>query len=176
MSVKYNHLFCLFYSWLIKLLTAFLPDQKHIMRFRGWLYSFFMKECGKNFQVSSTTILKNLENMEIGDNVYFAPNSIINASATIRIENEVMIAFNSVLVSGNHILYNGSYRFGKSKLKPIVINEGAWIAANCTVVAGANIGKGCLIGANSLVKGDCLDYHVYIGVPAVSIGVRKNDT
>jgi len=175
MSVKNNHLICLLYSWLIKLITAFLPDQKHIMRFRGWLYSFAMKKCGKNFQVSSTTILRNLENIEIGDNVYFAPNSIINARASIKIENEVMIAFNSVLVSGNHTLLNGSYRFGESKLKPIVIKEGAWVAANCTVVAGTNIGNGCLIAANSLVKGECLDYHMYVGVPAVSNGIRKDE-
>lgn len=176
MRDKSNHLFCLLYSWLIKLITSFLPDQQHIMKFRGWLYSFCIKKCGKNFQVSSTTILRNLENMEIGDNVYFAPNSIINARDIIKIENDVMIAFNSVLVSGNHQLLNGSYRFGESKLKPIIVKEGAWVAANCTVVAGTNIGKGCLIAANSLVKGECLDHHVYIGVPAKSNGIRKYET
>ncbi|WMN87505.1 acyltransferase [Vibrio parahaemolyticus] len=155
----------LLYSWLIKLLMFWLPDQNHIMRIRGKLYSLAMPCNPKNFQVSSTATIKNLENLQVGNNVYLAPGSIINAIDNVILGDEVMIAFNSVVNSGNHTMHNGSYRFGDSNKKPIQIGKGSWIAANCTVVAGTVIGKGCLIAANSVAKGSCLDYGVYSGVP-----------
>jgi len=166
MSLKNNHSFCLIYSWFIKTITCFLPDQQHIMRFRGRLYNYAMPQSAKNFQVSASTILRNLENIYVGNDVYFAPNVIINALAKVTIESEVMLAFNSVIVSGNHTSTGGSYRFGKSILKPILIRKGAWVAANCTVVAGAVIGEGVLIAANSMARGLCLDEGVYSGIPA----------
>jgi acetyltransferase-like isoleucine patch superfamily enzyme len=159
------HYFCLIYTWFVQLLLSWLPEQKHIMRFRGWCYSFVMPCSPKNFQVSSTAILRNLENLYVGDNVYLAPGSVINAIDTITLENDVMIAFHSVVTSGNHTMMNSSYRFGVSKKAPIVIKKGSWIAANCTIVAGTVIEQSCLIAANSLARGICEKYGVYSGVP-----------
>jgi acetyltransferase-like isoleucine patch superfamily enzyme len=166
MSFKNNHLFCLLYSWLIKLITAFLPDQKHIMRFRGWLYSFAMKKCGKNFQVSAGAKISCLQNLDVGDNVFIATNVVINAGTSVTLEDEVMLGIASILVSGNHTLNNGSYRFGAMQRSPIVVGKGSWIGANVTLIAGCQIPPSSLIAANSVVNKSFTVSGTYGGVPA----------
>lgn len=156
-----KHKFLLLYSWFVRTLLFFLPDQPLIMRFRGWMYGLGMKNRGRNFQVSANVIIKGLENFLVGDDCYLAPGVVINAIRDIEFDGQVMIGFNSVLVSGNHSKTNGSYRFGKSKTAPIYVGFGSWVAANCTVVAGASIGSGVVIGANSFIKGSFAGDSVY---------------
>jgi acetyltransferase-like isoleucine patch superfamily enzyme len=164
-----NHKFLLIVSWFIRTSLFFLPNHKYLNRFRGFLYSLFLPRCGKNFQVSSDVMIINLENLYVGNDVYLAPGVIINAIDKIYLEDEVMIGFNSVLVSGNHTLSNSSYRFSTSYLSPISIGKGSWIAANCTITAGTVIDDSVLIGANSLVRGRCLKNSIYAGNPATFI-------
>ncbi|WP_155486534.1 acyltransferase, partial [Vibrio campbellii] len=123
----------------------FLPDIPFIMRFRGFLYSFFMKKSGRNFQVSSTATLRGLQNINVGNDVYVGPNSYLLSVCEIELLDGVLIAMNSVIIDGNHGLQNGSYRFAKGKRKKVIIGTGSWVAANCVISAGAEIGNGCVI-------------------------------
>ena len=164
-----KHKLYLFASWAVRFSTLWLPESAAASKFRGSLYKLFLKHCGRNFQASSTARLLNLENISLGDDVYFAPNVIINATADVNIASEVMIGFNSVVVTGNYMQRNGSFRFGSVQSRPIKIGQGAWIGANCTVVAGAEIGCGVLVAANSAAKGHLDANWVYGGVPAKKI-------
>jgi len=49
--------------------------------------------------------------------------------------------------------------------KSVRIGEGSWLGINVCVL-GANVGKHCVIGANSVVTKDIPDYCVAIGSPA----------
>lgn len=140
------------------------------MRFRGWLYSVGIHKCANDFQVSANVIIKNLENLEIGNNVYIAPNVVINAIDTITLNDQVMVGFNSVLVSGNHTMIDGSFRYGTSCLKPIVIGKGSWVSANCTLTAGSQLPPSSLLAANSVLgKSFTEGFSIYGGVPARKI-------
>ncbi|EPE97103.1 acyltransferase [Rhizobium grahamii] len=48
----------------------------------------------------------------------------------------------------------------------IVISDDVWIGAGAKVLAGSNIARGTVIGANSVVKGATEPYGVYVGAPA----------
>lgn len=159
----------LLHSWFIFIVLSWLPDHPMIMSFRGWLLSFGVKSCGKNFQVSSTVIIRGLNNLIVGDNVYLAPRVIINAIDLIELSDEVMIAFNSVIVSGNHTLLKNSFRYGYSDMRPIKVCKGAWVAANSTVTAGCVIGEGSVLAANSVGIGILDNFSLYGGVPAKKI-------
>lgn len=50
----------------------------------------------------------------------------------------------------------------------VEIGEGSWLGENVCII-GANIGKHCIIGANSVVTKDIPDYSVAVGVPAKTI-------
>jgi acetyltransferase-like isoleucine patch superfamily enzyme len=157
------HKLLLLYTWFVRTILYFLPDQPVIMAFRGKLYSFAMKKCGNNFQVSSNTILRNLRKISVGNNVYLAPNVVVNAIDDIILEKDVMIGFNSVIVSGNHTRLNNSFRFGKSLKEKIIIKEGSWVGANCTVIAGSIIPPSSVLAANSCIKDKYVVSGVYAG-------------
>lgn len=48
----------------------------------------------------------------------------------------------------------------------IEIGKDVWIGAHTTVLAGARIGDGCVIGANSVVRGEIPPFSVAVGSPA----------
>ena len=134
------------------------------------LISPFFKRCGRNLRVARGNIFYNSFNISFGDNVYIAYGNWFSGSTDITIESEVMFGPKSIVISGNHGRSDGSYRYGDSKLAPITISFGCWIGGNCAILAGAKIGKGTVIGANSVVLGFVPENCVYAGNPGA---VRK---
>lgn len=112
------------------------PDVPIIMRLRGFLYSFAMKKCGSNFQVSHSALLNTLEMITVGDNVYIANYSSLLANGEITIGNNDLTGPN-VVSSGNHIVQNGVL-LKESRSQAVIIGENSWISANCTIVGGEN--------------------------------------
>ncbi|BBU99378.1 acyltransferase [Providencia hangzhouensis] len=146
------HKLYLLYSWLIRVLLYFFPDMPIIMKFRGYLYSIPMSGCKRNFQVASSANLKGLENITIGKNCFFASNTIIDASTKLILNDDVMIGYSSIIVTGNHSIVNGSYRFGKPIRRQITIGRGTWIGANCVILPGVSITNSCCVAAGSVVN------------------------
>ena len=54
----------------------------------------------------------------------------------------------------------------------IVIEDDVWIGANCVLLDGAVLRRGCVIGAGSLVRGEVPAYAVHAGHPLVHLGQR----
>jgi acetyltransferase-like isoleucine patch superfamily enzyme len=61
---------------------------------------------------------------------------------------------------------------GASADAPVWIQDDCWIGAHAVIAPGVTIGKGCVIGANSVVTRDVPPYTVAAGVPARVIGHR----
>lgn len=51
----------------------------------------------------------------------------------------------------------------------IIVEEGAWIASNVTVLGPCKIGKHSVVAAGAVVKNDVPSYHVVAGVPAKTV-------
>jgi acetyltransferase-like isoleucine patch superfamily enzyme len=47
-----------------------------------------------------------------------------------------------------------------------VIEDDCWVGANTTFLDGAHVGRGCVIAAGSLVRGEIPPYSVLVGSPA----------
>ena len=54
--------------------------------------------------------------------------------------------------------------------KPVEIGAYTFIGGGAAVMPGVKIGKGCVVGVNSVVTKDVLDYAIVAGVPAKVIG------
>lgn len=48
----------------------------------------------------------------------------------------------------------------------MVIRRDTWIGTNVSIIGNVNIGKHCVIGANSVVTHNIPDYSVAVGCPA----------
>lgn len=150
----------------VLLLTNLLPDLIIFIRLRGFLTSFFLGSCGRNFRLGRNVTFYNPKNIFIGNNVYIAYGNWFSAGEIITLEEETIIGPYNVFASSNHTKIKNSFRFGKAENKPITIMKGTWIGANCTITAGTSIGKGCLIAANSSVIKSFGDNFMIAGVPA----------
>lgn len=58
----------------------------------------------------------------------------------------------------------------KHEFRPTLVQKGATIGANSTIVCGATIGRYAIIAAGAVVKDDVPDYAIVAGVPAHQIG------
>lgn len=107
-------------------------------------------------------------NVEMNDNVH------ITATNRVSIGNNVLIASKVYISDTSHGSYNGiqcsspdeapSDRSWSSS--PIEIGDRVWLGENVSVLPGSRIGKGCIVGANSVVKSYLPDNSIVVGTPA----------
>jgi len=151
---------------LIMTVTGWLPDLRPVMHVRGWLLRPSFKTCGRNLQVARQVTINFSSRLEIGHNVYIATGCWLHAWGGSMLEDEVQLGPYAVLVTGNHTREGGSYRYGPSRLAPIRLCRGSWIAAHATVTKGVTIGCGALVAANSVATRDVPEFALAGGVPA----------
>lgn len=117
------------------------------------------------------------EGASLGQNVYVGNNVIIGNRC--KIQNNVSIYDNVFLADevfcGPSMVFTNVYnpRSGiirKAEFKDTVVNKGATLGANCTIVCGINIGEYAFVGAGALVREDVKPYALVVGVPAKQIG------
>ncbi|KAA0699414.1 acetyltransferase [Neorhizobium sp. P12A] len=108
------------------------------------------------------------DSIEIGNNVSLNDYVILLGRGGIKIGNDVRIAGHVMVVSFDHNFDDVTQpiRMQGVTKKPIVIEDDVWIGGGAKILGGSHIGKGCVIGANAVVKGDTKPYGVYVGSPA----------
>jgi len=113
--------------------------------------------------------------IEIGENSEINNFTIINSGAKITIGNNVLIGpkVNIISYTHNYKDANTLIRKQNTPTKKIIIEDDVWIGANTTILYGVKIGKGAVIGANSLVIKDIEPYTINVGSPTKTIGKRK---
>ncbi|MBL7764905.1 MAG: acyltransferase [Chitinophagaceae bacterium] len=156
-------------------LTNWLPDNVSVIRLRGRLAAPFFKSCGKRLGLGRNITFYNPSGLDIGDDVYIAYGCWFNATGGIQIADEVLFGPYGVVVTSNHTKTAHSYRFGPSRIEPITIGKGSWIAAHVTILAGVNIGEGVLVAANSVVNKSVVNHQIVGGVPAKVLRDENNE-
>jgi acetyltransferase-like isoleucine patch superfamily enzyme len=58
---------------------------------------------------------------------------------------------------------------------PVRIGPDCWLGTKVTVLRGTRIGRGCVLGAHSVVRGDVPDYSIAVGSPAKVVRNRLAD-
>ena len=150
----------------ILILLNWMPENRISLKVRGMCAKPFIKNCGKNLHLGGNLTLLNPYNLTIGNNVYIAKNTWINAMGFVEIEDEVVISPNVVISSLQHVFKDKSVRFGGSIAKKVVIGYGSWIAANSTIKCGVIVGKGNVLASNSSLIKSTPDFMLSGGVPA----------
>ena len=113
--------------------------------------------------------------IEIGDRVALRPNCTISASEKIVIEDDVVIAAFSTVIDSDHTWDAGhpNVLFNPVRTAPIRIGRGSWIGERVAVLRGSTIGEFCVIGANSVVRGDIPSGSIAVGAPARVVGTTE---
>jgi acetyltransferase-like isoleucine patch superfamily enzyme len=119
--------------------------------------------------------------LTIGDNVKMNYNVHIGCINRISIGNNVLFASNIYISDHSHGLTNGLDMHIQPALRslvskgPVIVKDNVWIGENVSIMPDLTIGKGCIIGANSVVTKSFPDYSIIAGVPAKLIRtINKN--
>ena len=103
--------------------------------------------------------------LEIGKNTFINDYTLINVRMKIAIGDNVCIGQNVKFYDHDHC-YGGDKGFKDSA---IFIGENTWIGTDCIILRGTQIGKNCVIGAGSIVKGVVPDNTVFVNERKKSI-------
>jgi len=110
--------------------------------------------------------------LQIGDRVGIRPYCMISASEEIVIEDDVIIGAFSSIIDSDHTFSDGRPNVMHNPVasSPIRIGRGTWLAERVAVLRGSQIGRCCIVGANSVVRGELPDYAIAAGAPARVVG------
>lgn len=141
---------------------------------RRFVWGRMLKGCGRNLEVYESVFVRKPENIEIGDNVSLNEFCYLHGRGGIRIGNNVRIAPGVGIFSFNHRFKDRSRPIMEQgyEEKAVMIGDDVWIGYNSVITAGVRIGKGCVIGAGSVVTKDIPDYSIAAGAPAKVIKRR----
>ncbi len=115
--------------------------------------------------------------VEIGDRVFFARNTHVNALDNITIGSNALFGPGCVIVDHNHGLHPDLPINGQPcAARPIQIGSDVWCGAGVVILAGVRIGDGAVIGANAVVARDIPPMAIAAGVPARVIRQRGGRT
>jgi len=110
--------------------------------------------------------------LRIDERVLIRQAATISAAESIVIEPYVGMGGFCTIVDSNHLMNpnTGNVFDGNVTTSPIRIGAGTWLGDRVAVLAGADIGKGCFIGTNSVVNKAIPDFSVALGHPARVVG------
>ena len=114
---------------------------------------------GKNSSLGQNVFVGN--DVVIGDNVKIQNN--VSVYDAVRLEDDVFCGPSVVFTN---VVNPRAAISRKHEYKPTIVQRGATLGANCTIVCGVTIGEYAFIGAGAVVTSDVSAYALMMGVPA----------
>lgn len=158
--------------YIYHLIKMFLPETK-AFGLKRTLLRWAGAKVGKNVRICSSATFIGCGNLEIGDNTWIGHESMIVCSNNVRIGANCDFAPRVYVGDGSHrIDINSSHIAGSGTSTPVIIGDGCWICANCTILPGVTIAAKCVIAAGSVVTHNFNQQMMLLaGVPCVA---KKN--
>ncbi|NZD50551.1 acyltransferase [Rhizobium leguminosarum] len=112
--------------------------------------------------------------VSIGDNSVIGRRNIITAKNLIRIGSDVLIGSDVQIIDHSHGMRRDTLiRLQKAEIGTVEIGDDVWIGAGTKIIMNVKIGKGAVIGANSVVTTDIPEYAIAVGSPARVVKYRE---
>lgn len=131
----------------------------------------------KSAIISPLASFRFIERVEVGDRASIGPYCCIwgGWSRTwARVGDRALLSPGVVLVAGNHLIDGtGPIRDNGFEELDVEVAADAWVGAH-SVVVGCRVGRGAVVGANSVVLEDIPDLAIAVGVPARVVGTRSD--
>lgn len=105
-------------------------------------------------------------NIKLEGSFYANFNAVILDCAEVRIGHGVLFGPSVSIYCGTHTVELPERLAGLERGLPVSIGRDTWIGGGVIIMAGVNIGKGCTVGAGSIVTRDIPDFSVAVGSPA----------
>ncbi len=130
-----------------------------------WHFSHIMSNCtiGQYCSIGQNVVIS--PEVRIGNQVKIQNN--VSVYTGVICEDDVFLGPSAVFTN---VINPRSAIVRKDEYKPTLVQKGATIGANATIVCGITIGKYAFIGAGAVVTKNIPDYALVIGNPARQTG------
>ena len=158
-----------------------------------------LKYCGDGVRLYPYSKMLRPENASLDDHCMIWDNVFIDAGRSLIIGKYSLLTWQVIIEGGakTHIgdrvfvgpgtkIITGTYEFNgyftseyvpeechKNKYGDILIEDDAYVGANCVIMPGTVIHEGALVGAGSFVRGELEPWTVYAGSPAKAVSKRE---
>jgi acetyltransferase-like isoleucine patch superfamily enzyme len=119
-----------------------------------------------NIGAGVNIIVKDDAALSIGDNTYFTSDAHIETVNFITIGADCAISWGVTIIDDDHHVTCSPGQEPVKRKTSVIIGNKVWIGCNVTILKDTVIGNNCIIGANSLVKGQFPDNCLIAGNPA----------
>jgi putative colanic acid biosynthesis acetyltransferase WcaF len=134
------------------------------------LLRLFGAKVGRNVVIKPNVHIKYPWRLSIGDNCWLGERSWIDNFVEVRLGDNVCISQGAYLCTGNHDWSDPGMGL---VVKPIVVDDGAWIAAFARVAPGVTVGEEAVVTLGAVLLKDAEPRGVYGGNPAVKVSQRS---
>ena len=150
----------------------------------GIIYHYYVKPnpsqlgyFGKGAKLGIPADLKNPKNIYLHDYAHLGRRSTIMTMGKSKF---IMKAHSGsaeglTVITSNHIQRKGTFRTGGNEDNvycDVIVEEDVWLGVSVTLLPGAHIGRGAIIGAGAVVRNFVPPYSIVIGNPAVVTGFK----
>ncbi|MBU0572171.1 acyltransferase [Patescibacteria group bacterium] len=111
------------------------------------------------------------KNIKIGEGSIIGDRVFLDGRAKLTIGNHVDIASNVLIYNSEHDIEAEDF---SAREEPVEIDDYVFIGPRVIILPGVKIGKGAIVAAGAVVSKNVPNFAIAGGVPAKTIGERKN--
>ena len=115
--------------------------------------------------------------LRIGDKVVFGRDNVVNAYLDVEIGASTLVADWVHITDFDHRYDDVTVPIKDQGIvkTPVRIGPDCWLATKVSVLRGSRIGRGCVLGAHAVMRGDLPAGSVAVGAPARVVRNRLDD-
>lgn len=156
--------------WRLTWLTLAWPTPAPLHAWRRVVLRAFGAKIGRNVRVYPSCRIWLPSNLCVGNDSLIGPGVECYNQGYITIGERVVVSQRVTLCASTHDIDAPLFPL---ILRPISIDDDAWIAAEAFVGPGVTIGKGSVLGARSVAMKSVPSLQIFSGNPAVFLRDRK---
>ncbi|WP_154124398.1 WcaF family extracellular polysaccharide biosynthesis acetyltransferase [Grimontia hollisae] len=156
-------------AWIFISAIFFRTSIPYPSAFKRIILRSFGAKIGSQVVIKPNVTIKYPWLLDIGDNSWLGENVWIDNLVMVSIGKNCCISQGGMLLTGNHNFKKTNFDL---IVRPININDGAWVGAKAIVCPGVKMGVDSMLCVGSVASKDLNSNVIYQGNPAVEIKKR----
>jgi putative colanic acid biosynthesis acetyltransferase WcaF len=157
------------FLWLLVSLVLFQFCPLKLYGLKCWILRRFGAQIGRGVAIKPQAKITFPWKLTIGDHVWIGEECWLLNLDRITIGNNVCISQRAFLCTGSHNYKSPTFNL---IVKPIAVEDGAWLGASSWVGPGVRVGNHAVLAAGSVASEDLEPFGIYRGNPAVFVRPR----
>lgn len=136
------------------------------------IFFFYVRIGSESIIQKGCYIYPSKGSLNIGDNTVINTDCILDGRGNLYIGNNVNISREVAIYTGGHIINSPDFEYYSNK---VIVEDYVWIGTRVMIMPGVTVHRGAVLLPGSVVTKDVGENEIVGGVPAVHVGIRKNN-